>query len=409
MVEGYLAPGDYYIDSYSDNTDPSNQIGSGLRILNKVIKVDNNGVASFDLAIPADNVNFNLYVNGGTLPKARVNGILGNNYNVFFSCETTNGVGGCYLPPGSYKITNYDYFINSANVNRPIEGYDIQFVVNENGSTNVSILIPSDNFSGTLKRGINKVPNASITFVNTVTDKAFSSNTDENGNFGLYLPDGTYRIDSYSYFEGNVYKYASLSGLDKQITVGAGNPNTITIDVPTETVKGSINNMPHGFISIYKIVNGERKMAWAEVIDGTFEYLLSEGTYFVYDIWEIGTPNTPENGRTITLAGLRTSFEVDSNGVGEVAVETKPDNVTGTLTQDGQAVPYAWINMSNESNPDEIYNIMVVDGNFSLYVPDGTYKIYKYEGQMHQNSVSLDMTVTISQADPASRVIKIEN
>jgi hypothetical protein len=411
QIEGYLSPGDYYISWFADERDPLNRIESGLRVLNRTIHVDNTGVTTFDLNIPSDNVTIRFSAKGGVLTQARVYGVRKDNYDAYFSCQTINGIGSCYLPAGEYKITSYDYKNSNNNnyTNIGIEGYDITFTVTANGVVDVSLLIPADNFTGSIKRGGIVIPNATVTFVNTSTDKAFNTNSDSNGDFAIYLPDGTYRIDSYGYFQNNNYNYVSLSGLDQLITVGAGHPDSVNIDVPTATVNGTFSNSVNGWVSVYKIVNGERKMAWAQVTNGSFAFLLSAGTYYVYDLWEINVPLTPENGRTVPLAGLRSSFVVDSAGDGEVTIVMKNDNVTGTLSRNGQPVQYAWINMRNVDNPNEIYNIMVLDGNFSLYVPDGTYKIYKYEGTQHQNPVSLDMTITIRQADPASRVINIEN
>jgi hypothetical protein len=384
----YLPDGEYQIEGYWDqNTQEFKSLPVTFEVSGgKVDQPD-----ALNLIVKLDNVKGSAKVegNGGAtdLESAWLNlHPIGGNYG--FGTKIKDGLWALYLEDGDYQVDGY--WNEKTQEYTPVT---VKFSVQNGAPTDESLLdlmIKSNNVSGTLKKqsGSSYV-NVSNAWLNLhpVNGNVGMNASVKNGVFALYLPDGDYQVEGYWDQVNQVYVPVTAT-----FTVDNGKLTDIKaldLKVRENNVTGILKNdagaaLSNAWLNITQI-NGDTR-ANVPVKNGAFELYLPNGKYQVDGYWDA------ENEVYVPMT---TKFEV-KNGVlvGSAPLKLAPNkiNVSGTLSKDDGDGPYAltdvWVNISN---PDtgELFTVLVNEGEFSLYLPNGNYDIDGYFNEATGEFVSL--------------------
>ncbi len=279
------------------------------------------------------------------------------------------------VPDGNYTITtaygNDDWY----EVNRTIEV--------ANGTTNPNPFI-IDTAKGNVTGSVND-DGGSVAEAEFFIDKVDSSSyywvvSDSHGKFSVNIPDGDYFI--HQVWGGNLpsNQYANeFFSVVKGKVIREGAPvNELSLKLPGETLKAKLVNHitpVAGEVFVSQKIN-EVTFDYYAVLDsnGEFSLRVPDGTYSVYrlfttdDILDLNVDVEVKNGTTVP-----SPYVIDiSNG----------DPILQGVVQDADGVISAGmitIERYTESGYDGWYNTEFTNGEFSMDLPDGTYKVVEIE------------------------------
>ncbi|WP_254842678.1 5'-nucleotidase C-terminal domain-containing protein [Bacillus sp. MRMR6] len=160
---------------------------------------------------------------------------------------------------------------------------------------NVDAAVNKDNVTGTLKKGTEVLVNTVFSLRSATGElKWYDATTNTNGNFGFFLPNGTYTIEGiWNSAEGRWYE------LNKEFTVNGS--LVLNIDVLTDGT-GVITNNLTGVLKkgsevlsniVFSIRTTSESPAWYNLVsdeNGKFSTTVPNGSYVLEGIW-LGSEN----------------------------------------------------------------------------------------------------------------------
>ncbi len=183
---------------------------------------------------------------------------------------------------------------------------------------------------------------------------------------------GEYRVNSF--YDQQTQEHIQLN-FDFTVTNGISNLDPFIIVVPNKNVNGIVSassDVESGSLSIRRLGSGEHYHVG--IINNEFSLYLPDGEY---EVWLQNNYNSNE------YAELSYVFIIDEGSVSpehSPIVITVPDiNVGGTLdVLSGPMDPYVSVQLMG---PRHGYGIRVVNNEFKIHLPDGSYQITGYRIQ----------------------------
>lgn len=297
-----------------------------------------------------------------------------------YDIRVKNGAFGAYLPTGNYVAAYIWDDVNDKSVKLNV---DITIPLTEP----LHLSIPADNLTGMLKKGDAPVVGAWLNFYNEDTLEGYGVRTDENGAFGLALPEGDYLATGYWMEDWNRFE-----ALSEQFSVIAGS-NTLEIEIPESNVTGTLTDEDGDPIAQawLNLASGEDGNYFSvQVRAGAFDLYLPNGTYTLDGYW------TNDD-----YYRLNQSLIVD-NGSAEWTIASPKRNVDGTLqSADGGPVDNVWLSIQS-SGSNGHFEAYVNNGAFKVYLPNGNYRVNGYWDPEAQEYVQLDKSFTVDGATALS-------
>jgi hypothetical protein len=263
----------------------------------------------------------------------------------------------------------------------------------------LSIIIPSNNVNGTIELGQQAITDAWLNLHSTTDSKAWYSAKISNGSFSLYLPNGSYVVDGYS--DPKTYAFTSLPmKVSFSVNNGQSEPQALKISIPLDNITGTVANgdvkVPKGWASIHSVGTNQ---SWynAKIQDGAFQLFLPNGNY------EFAGYSTDGNSKFVPYTFPFTVS--DGTSVPEsLNIKIPGQNVTGTLSNSNGPISQAWLSIRNEEKSSVWYSAKVQEGQFSLYLPDGSYRAVGYTDPAsgEYTAVSYSFTVQNGKTDAVS-------
>jgi hypothetical protein len=322
-----------------------------------------------------------------------------------------NGTYSLSLAPGIYKVLFDDFPAHGVQYfggGRNLSDADSLEVTVPNGGAAAGVnaaLKPLRVVTGTVTSngqnlgGINVTAYQQSTFI-PLWEPAYSAVTLPNGTYTLHVPDGTYRAgfsDAYGPYRTEFFDNADTVELADDVVVAGSNLGGINADLAvnhaitgTVTVDG-INmpgvivtawqadaSSPTGFVAVKTAVTGQ---------DGSYALYLADGTYRIqFQTYQGRFPTQFYPGVSlIDFASDVVIAGADVPGIG-ATITSGPANtgpaITGTVTVAGTGAPalgagvVAWrFNVAAAQWVQVRQSSTAADGTYSLYVPEGTYRI----------------------------------
>ena len=313
-----------------------------------------------------------------------------NNYQGY-NAHVTSGNFALALPDGDYRIDGY--WDETA---QKYVQYAYTFKVVNGANLTINLIVPEENVSGTvLNTDGNTVGRGNLNLHRSDWKQGY--NTDiVDGAFTLYLPDGDYQIEGY--WDQSAQDYVRVNPLN--FTVSGGQATTVLeIKEPKKNVTGTLKQgeqpIQGAWLNLHSTGNNQ---IWynIHVKNGTFSAALPVGTYQMDGFY---------NETTQEQVSYFKEFTVTSSTETTVITFVVPgNNVNGTLqTTDQKPISDVFLNLHSESEQGyKGYSVSVKDGKFSLYLPDGKYRVDGYWNSVSQEQVTLDysFTVTNKQSNP---------
>jgi minor extracellular serine protease Vpr len=220
------------------------------------------------------------------------------------------------------QLPDNDYQLDGIWVGAIGKWYELnQLFTVKNGSLDGSAELTIDvkaaaanqNVKGTLTKGTQALSNVTFSFHTASGETWYDVQTDENGQFGIKLPDGSYTIDGvWNGAEGRWYvlnqtfTVAGTLQMDIDVTSGPGEelPNVAGV-----LTKGQIA-VAHTVFSIE-----DQTGNWFDTVtdaNGNFDFTLKDGTYTLHGIWvdseskwyELNTVFTVKDGQLEDMTQL---------------------------------------------------------------------------------------------------------
>jgi uncharacterized protein YjbJ (UPF0337 family) len=218
----------------------------------------------------------------------------------------------------------------------------------------------------------------------------------KNGEFNTYLPAGTYQIDNY---------YDSRTGnriiLGNTFTVSSEEePTSVEILAPKKNLTGTLkDNSGNAVADAVLRIHNAAYQQWFDVHiqNGEFNTYLPVGTY------QIDSYSDQRTGKEVNLwYTFKVSSEEKPTSVDIVASK---ENVIGMVKDSsGNAVVDVTLHLHSTGYPQLGYSIEVQNGEFSTYLPAGTYQIDNYYDSRTGNQVILGNTFTVSSEEEPTYV-----
>jgi hypothetical protein len=390
----YLPDGSYSVDGYSDpGTYQFHSLPIGV-----TFTVTNGQCEPLNILIPSNNVTGSVYEGSQAVTNAWVSIRSVEAVPRWKSVRIDNGAFQTYLPDGQYEVAG----IVDAQGN--FKAYRVPFTVSGGQLLNgpLQIDIPAANISGTVTFGSIPVPKGWMTIHRVGNDSAWYQAKIVNGAFQLYLPDGSYEVVGYYGGENSsfvAYKFPfAVSG-------GQASPNPLDIRIPANNVTGKIY---HGSTPVAKawltIRSAGMVPNWysAKAENGQFSLYLPDGKYQITGVTDPSTGAFTELDYTFLVYNGQTVS-------GPLNIVIPDDNVTGTIISGNTPVNNAWLDIKSMGTAYGRYHAKVLNGKFSLYLPDGSYEVkgYSSEGSDQYQVVSYDFTVVNGTSVPSQLQIVV--
>ncbi len=176
------------------------------------------------------------------------------------------------------------------------------------------------------------------------------------------------------------------------------------------TLKIGSTNIDNASLNLRR--QGDNLWFSTSVSNGNFDLHLEDGTYTAIGFWD----NT--NGEYTSLEGLTESTFTISQGVAipsNINLVVPAGNVNGTLhAMNNQVVDKAWLHIHRTNgNPFTSYSVQVKNSSFSLYLPDGSYRVDGYWDEVTGSDVSLNVDFIVDNGvvvqGPLNLVVKTPN
>ncbi|PLT35744.1 hypothetical protein [Bacillus sp. V5-8f] len=221
-----------------------------------------------------------------------------------------------------------------------------------------------NNVMGSIKRDGEPI-NGDWVNVLATDGKWYNAQLDQNGTFGLSLPDGSYEIQGIW-----VSKYEEWNQLNKKFSVSNGVlKGNLDIDVK------QTGNIVTGIFKLANVndwinVKSSNNKWYNTQLDanGNFQITLPDGEYEIQGVW---------SSKYQEWIQLNFTFKVSGNeDLGELKLPPPPppENVHGSVKRAGTPVTGDWVNVL--SSTGDWFNAQLDDnGNFSLNLADGEYEI----------------------------------
>lgn len=152
-----------------------------------------------------------------------------------------------------------------------------------------------------------------------------------------------------------------------------------------------------GTLYLYRLKNGVGITYEAELKNGWFGIELPDGKYYLNQLYTGGNQEVIALSRQFTVA----DGKLDS---GTLQLTLSP-KLSGTFQfADGSTISNGSLSINSvNTNPSSNYSVVVRNGDFNLYLPDGNYQVsslYKHDSQ-ESISVNYTFTITGGQSSPS--------
>ena len=271
------------------------------------------------------------------------------------------------------------------------------------GTASTSVSAENPNVTGTLDDySGNPEVNASLSIVNNNGD-SYSATTDSSGGFSVYLPDGSYTLDSVNVDNNNSFNWVSL-GSEYTFTVTngqvAGLPSPIKLPDLVD-VTGTLEDSSGQAVANANLNLTYSGGTYSATTDsnGQFSVYLPDGTYTVNQV-NLSIDNTSTH---VSLGSIY-KFTVANGSVTGLSSPIKlPElvQVTGTVeSSSGNVEANASLDLK-DNNGNDYYVNTDSSGQFTVYLPDGTYTFDSVMVNVNNNptTISLGSTYTITVAN----------
>jgi predicted DNA-binding protein with PD1-like motif len=398
----YLPDGTYTVEGYYDELI---QKFVSVRYTFKVEK-GKSYPNPLNIVIPADNVT-------GSIQKGSVKVVKGNislfsqsgNEKIYYNSQIVNGQFSMYLPDGIYTVNDFYDEVNQKNVSVT---YTFKVEKGKSNPNPLNIVIPADNVTGSIQKGSVKVTRGNVSLISQNGNERTHYNIQiVNGQFSMYLPDGTYTVEGY--YDELIQKHVSVR-YNFKVEKGKSNPNPLNIVIPADNVTGSIQKgsvkVAKGTISL--IQNGNERIYFnSQIENGKFSMYLPDGTYTVEGYYD-------ELIQKFVSAKYNFKVEKGKSNPNPLNIVIPADNVTGSIQKGSVKVVKGNISLFSQSGNERIYyNSQIVNGQFSMYLPDGTYTVNDFYDEVNQKNVSVTYTFNVekgkSNPNPLNIVIPEDN
>jgi len=381
----YLPDGQYEVQGYSKGTTDSQGSFISYRMPFTVSggKLLNSPLA---IVIPAVNVTGTVTNSDVKVPIgwASIHSV-GTNQS-WYNAKIQNGAFQLFLPDGSYEFVGY-----SADGNSKFVAYTFSFTVS--GGTSVpgslNIQIPNQNVTGTLSKGNSPISQAWLSIRDVGNNSAWYSAKVQEGQFSLYLPDGSYRAVGYT--DPASGEYTAL-GYSFTVVHGKTESAPLNIVVANNNVTGTIQ------VGTTPVENAWLDIQNLEDVGGRYHTKVKNGIFALY------LPDGEYEVKGYSLAdsqqykAVTQAFKV-KDGISNPAtlqITIQQDNVSGTVQTQAEPVTNAWLIVQNGNNSTQRYTVKIENGQFHLYLSDGSYKVVGYYDEQRHTFIQFENTFTVS-------------
>lgn len=279
------------------------------------------------------------------------------------------------------------------------------------GSPELLIKITSLNYNvtGTLYNGTEVFSHLIFSFHSTTGEENwYNAQTDENGRFGINLPDGSYMIEGI--WDNSIEKWYELR---HSFDVNNGklvDASELVIDVKNVTndynVTGTLTKgtlVLGNLIFSFRTSDGE--VQWYNVQtdeNGNFGIKLPDGSYTIEGVWNGAEGKWYVLNQQFTVAGTL-QLNVD---VTQTPQEELP-NVTGVVTKDRAALANIIFSIEDLGTGNWYDTATDATGNFSFKLPNGTYKLHGIwiGSEMKWYELNTQFTVSDGQLDGMEQLL----
>ncbi|MFB9326397.1 S-layer homology domain-containing protein [Paenibacillus aurantiacus] len=225
----------------------------------------------------------------------------------------------------------------------------------------------------------------------------------QDGKFTFRLPAGSYKITNFSYGQ---LKWISVNVPFTIPATGSVSP-TLVVKVPSPNVRGTFtiggDPVENALIEVY--VSNMVIQSKLSVRNGQIQGDLPDG---LYQLDRYVDTRTGEGGL------LNTSFTIQGGVMNpaQLTIALPLDNVKGTVKDDtGQPVSGGRVFVKKETGTwvDLEADVPVMDGAFSLSLPDGNYVLTHYRQDNSTTTLNVAITVKDGTAAPIALVVKAPN
>jgi hypothetical protein len=301
----------------------------------------------------------------------------------FYYPAIQNGKFTTYLKDGTYSIDGY--FDENQQQNVPLE-QPVKLVVSggKSNASNLNIQLKADNFIGTVHKAGKAIKKGTIYAKNDQFTRVISI---INGKFTAYLADGTYTIqkarDDIAYLD---YEFEPIT-----VKVEEGkliSSQSLQIHILEDNVSGifttSSGVVKSGAFYVHDKNGRDFKFP---ITDGHFSMHLPDGIYTIGTIFDYSGGNKVVD-YTFTVK--------DGKLLGEssLLIKIKDDNVTGQVTIGGSPAARGFVRITGAKGG--FYTSEVINGRFSILLPDGEYKITEFENVSTQQKLSLSIKFIVT-------------
>jgi hypothetical protein len=368
-------------------------------VVNGKIMVDGTEVAALEIFVPASNFTGQVVEEDGTpVVNAEIQIEDVNGYNGYYLYTTETGHFSKKLPDGDYQITLVD--------SQPFEMlFSIRdgqlLLANEPKESLLLTLLPVSVTGKVVESDGTPITDGYVGLTRVTNEDYLYWNLkiQENGEFQVRIPDGTYEID-------NVQTDGTMTTIGQSLELSNGvlkvdgvEKATLTITVPPVTVEGIVydtegnpllNESP--FISLKEDTNGPAKYFHTSGNeDGTFKLRLADGQYIIN--------NVQVNGN-MTLMNVKFSVvggKLFLNGQAKDLLELhlpKPNFKGQLLDENGQPLIYANVRILSTTTFNMVSATTNQDGLFELSLTDGPYQVMNVNINGQSVSQNLNFVMT---------------
>jgi hypothetical protein len=388
----YLPAGNYMLQDYSTNVNGN----YSYEQVSIPFTVEAGIINTINIVLPPA-VSGALNMEDGTPLSDHWINIATSDFGSHYSARTlSDGSFKVRIPDGDYKFVGYGYH------DKWFSHYYEFSVVNNTATPSLNIQIKASNISGTLTKDSVPVSGGNLYIHqasnNVSNENSYHVSVDSEGNFDLFLEDGTYVVNTY-HLPGTERKsipinqtFSVVNGVADQV---------LSIELPTSNFTGTIsmNGVPlaGAQVNIHTLDVEQNDFRWYSTYTnsmGQYDLYLPPGKYLLQGVWTRDYLEWKSIGQEINV-GNTGSLQLD--------VDIPLDNVVGTLV----GVSQAWLSVSNVDT-GKWYNFPVSNEAFSTHLPDGKYRVYGYWDQATQKHIQLPYSFIVENgvSIPSSLILQ---
>jgi hypothetical protein len=315
-----------------------------------------------------------------------------------FAAPIQNGVYTAYLKDGDYRIFSfYDQGTGSGGAT-PYTSFTVTNGV-ASPSDKLNLAIQPFNVSGKVQRetvdGIVDFGAGMVNITDVNDGSLWFHSSIQNGQFQMTLPDGDYRVNAI--FDQTKQTDVPFTKYFSVVNGQLKNADAMDILIKGPNVVGTLNELRAGELigiaraNIDVYAPSLQRGFQIPVNQGTFETFLDDGTYQINGFYDF---------KKDAYVSLKQNFEVENGhlkNADRLDLITYPDNVFGSIQIDSANGPVALLrgNVQFMKVGGTGYSVTVKLGEFSMYLPDGTYQITGYTDQSTMTQRPLKQTFTV--------------